>query len=83
MHLFLQSPSARPFRTSRPAALRAIFGSVVTAGILSLAAACDKPAPLKGTQTSLATKPNVLFLLFGDKGDPRLLPVAIPSAEAG
>ncbi|MDQ2666862.1 MAG: hypothetical protein M3Z05_12720 [Gemmatimonadota bacterium] len=27
-------------------------------------------------QTSLASKPNVLFLLFGDTADPRLLPVA-------
>jgi hypothetical protein len=42
--------------------------------------ACDKhadgeTAPVK-QQTSLAGKPTVLFLLFGDHNDPRLLPVA-------
>jgi hypothetical protein len=41
---------------------------------------CDKradgeTAPVK-QQTSLAGKPTVLFLLFGDNNDPRLLPVA-------
>jgi hypothetical protein len=41
---------------------------------------CDKRAegevaPVK-QQTSLAGKPTVLFLLFGDHNDPRLLPVA-------
>ena len=44
------------------------------------AVGCDKhaegeAAPIK-QQTSLAGKPTVLFLLFGDHNDPRLLPVA-------
>ena len=50
------------------------------AGILTVALGCDKQAegevaPAK-PQTSLAGKPTVLFLLFGDHDDPRLLPVA-------
>ena len=68
-------PPSRAWRRS----LRAIFGAVATAGILSLATACDKrdaDAPGGPLLTSLASKPNVLFLLFGDKGDPRLLPIA-------
>ncbi len=77
MRLFFPLPSTHN-RGSRHRSLRAIFGIAATAGILSLAAACHKrdAAPLKGMQTSLATKPKVLFLLFGDKSDPRLLPIA-------
>lgn len=60
--------------------LRAIFGGAAAASILTGAVGCDKHAegetpPLK-QQTSLAGKPTVLFLLFGDHNDPRLLPVA-------
>ncbi|CAN5510642.1 hypothetical protein BH09GEM1_BH09GEM1_16570 [soil metagenome] len=59
--------------------LRAIFGGAAAAGILSLATACDKHSeapPQQAPALSLTNKPNVLFLLFGDKGDPRLLPIA-------
>jgi hypothetical protein len=60
--------------------LRAIFGGAAAASILTAAVGCDKHAegeavPVK-QQTSLAGKPTVLFLLFGDHDDPRLLPVA-------
>jgi hypothetical protein len=60
--------------------LRAIFGGVTAASILTATGGCDKraqgePPPLQ-LQTSLAGKPTVLFLLFGDRSDPRLLPVA-------
>jgi hypothetical protein len=43
-----------------------------------VAAACDKQAETAEVVhlTSLANKPNVIFLLFGDRSDPRLLPVA-------
>jgi hypothetical protein len=60
------------------ARLRAIFGRWVVASILMVAAACDKNAETAEVthQTSLANKPNVIFLLFGDRDDPRLLPVA-------
>lgn len=52
------------------------------AGILMVASACDKqaasaPAPRR---TSLAGKPTTLYLLFGDRTDPRLLPVATIAA---
>lgn len=63
--------------------LRAIFGGMAVATILTAAAGCDKraqgeplDAPVK-RQTSLAGKPTVLFQLFGDPSDPRLLPVAV------
>jgi hypothetical protein len=59
--------------------LRAIFGSVVVASILSLAAGCDKrdaSRPRGPLQTSLANKPRALFFVFGDRSDPRVLPVA-------
>ena len=52
---------------------------MVVASILSLAAGCDKRAPDRPplpAQTSLANKPRALFLVFGDKADPRVLPVA-------
>ncbi|MBC7672851.1 MAG: hypothetical protein H7247_10575, partial [Polaromonas sp.] len=63
-----------------PGYLRAIFGSVALASILSLAAGCDKRAaskPRAPEQTSLANKPRALFLVFGDGADPRVLPVAM------
>jgi hypothetical protein len=51
------------------------------AGILTGAMACDKRAAGEAVvvvrQTSLAGKPTMLFLLFGDRADPRLLPVAM------
>jgi hypothetical protein len=56
---------------------------MVVASILTAAVGCDKRAegePLDAPvrlQTSLAGKPTVLFQLFGDPADPRLLPVAI------
>ena len=58
--------------------LRAIFGAATLASILTLALACDKNAETAEVvhRTSLADKPNVVFLLFGDRSDPRLLPVA-------
>ena len=59
--------------------LRAIFGITAVASILSLAAACDKragDAAREPAQTSLANKPKTLFFLFGDKSDPRVLPLA-------
>jgi hypothetical protein len=56
---------------------------MVVASILTAAVGCDKRAegePLGAPvrlQTSLAGKPTVLFQLFGDPDDPRVLPVAI------
>lgn len=46
--------------------------------MLMVAAGCDKPAETAEVKhrTTLANKPNVVFLLFGDRTDPRLLPVA-------
>ena len=55
---------------------------MTVATILTAAVGCDKRAqgePLdepRRPQTSLAGKPTVLFQLFGDPADPRLLPVA-------
>lgn len=55
---------------------------MAVATILTAAVGCDKrahgetaDAPLP-RQTSLAGKPTVLFQLFGDPADPRLIPVA-------
>ena len=60
--------------------LRAIFGGAAAASILTAAVGCDKHAEGETApvmqQTSLAGKPTVLFLLFGDHNDPRILPVA-------
>lgn len=62
--------------------LRAIFGVMATASILTGAVGCDKRAASKDTsapaprRTNLSGKPTALFLIFGDKGDPRVLPVA-------
>jgi hypothetical protein len=56
---------------------------MAVASILTAAVGCDKRAegePVDAPariQTSLAGKPTVLFQLFGDPADPRLLPVAI------
>lgn len=55
---------------------------MVVATILTAAVGCDKLAQGEAQeatsqpQTSLAGKPTVLFQLFGDPADPRLLPVA-------
>lgn len=72
--------SAPPRRRAAARPLRAIFGGVVAASILTAAVGCDKHAqgepPPRQLQTSLAGKPTVLFLLFGERADPRLLPVA-------
>ena len=61
-----------------PLRLRAIFGTAALAGILTATAGCDKHAETAEVvhRTSLANKPNVVFLLFGDRSDPRVLPVA-------
>jgi hypothetical protein len=62
--------------------LRAIFGSAALAGILTGTLGCDKrpvSAPPVVHHTSLAGKPTMLFLVFGDLTDPRLLPVAMAS----
>jgi hypothetical protein len=59
--------------------LRAIFGVAAMASILTATAGCDKKvesAEVEVPQTDIGRKPNVVFLLFGDRGDPRLLPVA-------
>jgi hypothetical protein len=58
--------------------LRAIFGVAVLGSILTATAGCDKNAePAEVVhRTSLANKPNIVFLLFGDHSDPRILPVA-------
>jgi hypothetical protein len=58
--------------------LRAFFGVAVLGSILTATTGCDKNAETAEVvhRTSLANKPNVVFLLFGDRSDPRLLPVA-------
>ena len=58
--------------------LRAIFGAAVLASILTVTTGCDKNAETAEVvhRTSLANKPNIVFLLFGDHSDPRVLPVA-------
>jgi len=51
----------------------------VSASILTLASGCNKTASDDATsssQTSLAGKPRALMFVFGDRGDPRILPVA-------
>lgn len=83
MHPLLQPqriPSHREHDASRARwHLRAIFGTTFVASILSLSAGCDKRAAdttKEPAQTSLANKPKTVFFLFGDKSDPRVLPVA-------
>ena len=85
MHLTLRQPrpdhrTTPPSRRTAARGLRAIFGGAAAASILTVAIGCDKhaegeTAPVR-QQTSLAGKPTMLFLLFGDHNDPRLLPVA-------
>ncbi|MES2179040.1 MAG: hypothetical protein V4550_14360 [Gemmatimonadota bacterium] len=52
-------------------------GLLAVVSMLILASGCDKRAPgaTHDSQTSLAGKPRVLFLVFGDRADPRVLPV--------
>ncbi|MEP6992701.1 MAG: hypothetical protein ABJA80_17330 [bacterium] len=81
MHPFLQRQQGRfgcATATRTHHSLRAIFGIAALASILSLAAGCDKAngGARELHQTSLANKPRTLFLLFGDKADPRVLPLA-------
>jgi hypothetical protein len=84
MHDTLHQPSLLPRRSNASIGvvarrLRAIFGGVLAASILTAAVGCDKRAqgePALKLQTSLAGRPTVLFLLFGERSDPRLLPVA-------
>ena len=67
-------------RTNAPSRLRlrAIFGTALALSILTIASGCDKheDAPEK-TQTSLAGKPRALLLMFGDRTEPRVLPLAM------
>ena len=55
-----------------------MFGRGAVACMLVVATACGNAGESAEVvhQTSLAGKPNVLFLMFGDRADPRLLPVA-------
>lgn len=53
-----------------------MFGTLLVASILTLASGCDKRAGVEMKQTSLAGKPRVVLLLFGDRNDPRVLPLA-------
>jgi hypothetical protein len=57
--------------------LRAIFGVAALASILTATTSCDKRAETAEVvhRTSLANRPNIVFLLFGDQNDPRLMPV--------
>ena len=59
-----------------------MFGLAVVAGILTAAAGCDKQAPAtpRAKLSSLEGKPTTLFLLFGDRSDPRLLPIGTVAA---
>ena len=61
-----------------PPSLRSIFGVAALATILTATTGCDKQAETAEVvhRTNLANRPNVVFLLFGDRSDPRLLPVA-------
>lgn len=71
-----------PRSAGAPGLARAIVGGAAVASILTAAVACDKRAPASERRptvahhTSLGGTPPVLFLVFGDKGDPRVLPVA-------
>ncbi|MDB4915042.1 MAG: hypothetical protein JWM95_2686 [Gemmatimonadetes bacterium] len=56
-----------------------MFGFALMASILVLTTACDKRGgdkPLVG-KTSLANKPRALLLLFGERSDPRMIPLAL------
>lgn len=81
MHPILHRPtpaSGSPAGTRRVRALRAIFGGVALAGMVTAAQGCDKRAASAPVlhKTSIASKPPMLFLLFGDRTDPRVLPLA-------
>lgn len=70
-------------RSTTAARLRALFGRAVVAVILTVAIGCDKPvarAPSPRT-TSMVGKPTTLFLLFGERSDPRVLPLATVAGE--
>ena len=59
--------------------IRAIFGAAVVASILTLAVGCNKhdaEASPAAKHTSLAGKPKTLMFIFGDRTDPRVLPLA-------
>ena len=59
--------------------IRAIFGAAVVASILTLAVGCNKhdaEAFPAAKHTSLAGKPKTLMFIFGDRSDPRVLPLA-------
>jgi hypothetical protein len=59
--------------------IRAIFGAAVVASILTLAVGCNKhdaEASPAAMHTSLAGKPKTLMFIFGDRTDPRVLPLA-------
>ncbi|MEP6731472.1 MAG: hypothetical protein ABJE10_12570 [bacterium] len=62
-----------------PFSLRAIFGTAAVASILTLAVGCNKRPPDEpgAKQTSLAGKPRALLFIFGDRADPRVLPLAM------
>ena len=77
------NPTSRDLRSVRASPadsrlLRAIFGVAALATILTATTGCDKQAETAEVvhRTSLANRPNVVFLLFGDRSDPRLLAVA-------
>jgi hypothetical protein len=55
-----------------------MFGLGAVACMLVVATACGNAGESAEVvhHTNLAGKPNVLFLMFGDRADPRLLPVA-------
>ena len=55
-----------------------MFGRAVVGVILTVAIGCDKQAASApaGKRTSLAGKPTALFFVFGERSDPRLLPLA-------
>jgi hypothetical protein len=61
--------------------IRAIFGAAVVASILTLAVGCNKRAEAdektSAKNTSLAGKPRTLMFIFGDRSDPRVLPLAM------
>ena len=82
MHPLLQQPRARdtrPFSEHPKITIRRIFGAAVVASILTLAVGCNKRAPeevIEAKHTSLAGKPRALLFIFGDRADPRVLPVA-------
>jgi hypothetical protein len=60
--------------------IRAIFGAAVVASILTLAVGCNKRSTddkaVEAKRTSLAGKPRTLMFIFGDRTDPRVLPLA-------